>query len=237
MPISNLPSHRRRTRHERQISMIFYWSLFFWMPSSPAESYPLHQPSIHGAKSVRRHKPCLPFGSCSSSMLSPLRQSQRHSPLSSSSKGEITTRIYLSSTSLRQSENTQQAQTSSSSSESLNSKQLKQLERQIVQLGRQGYTDQALAVYHKIPRESRTVRLMNGAIDACARARPTRLQQAFELFEQETTEPSSEECGAIVPNVFTFGALMSACARARRGDRARELLKTMQVRIVVIMIR
>ena len=80
-------------------------------------------------------------------------------------------------------------------------------------------TGEALAIYHAVDKP--TVRLMNSAMDACARARPTRLDQAFAILEQATPR--------ITPNVFTFGALMSACARARRGDKARALLKSMQV--------
>lgn len=93
----------------------------------------------------------------------------------------------------------------------------KELERKIVELGRKGLTDEALAVYSSV--EKPTVRLMNSAIDACARARPTRLDRAFQILEESNN---------LVPNVFTFGALMSACARARRGDKARALLKSMQ---------
>jgi pentatricopeptide repeat protein len=84
---------------------------------------------------------------------------------------------------------------------------------------------------------------MNSAIDACARARPTRLKEAFDILEHQTTKnadsnkdssSNSNNNNGIRPNVFTFGALMSACARARKGDRARNLLKTMQVRTKLI---
>jgi len=110
------------------------------------------------------------------------------------------------------------------------------LERTIVGLGRKGKTDEALAIYAEIPKPA--LRHLNGVIDACARARPPRLQQAFDIFHAETqtwtrqeTEKDKEpqRSPKLQPNVFTFGALMSACARARRGDRARALLKTMQV--------
>lgn len=88
----------------------------------------------------------------------------------------------------------------------------------MVELGRRGLTDEALAIYYDTPKP--TIRLMNGAIDACARARPTRLEEAFKILKNAPDN--------IEPNVFTFGALMSACTRARRGDRARTLLKSMQ---------
>lgn len=92
----------------------------------------------------------------------------------------------------------------------------RELEQKIVQLGRKGKTTQAITIYKEAP--NKTLRMMNAAIDACARARPTRLEQAFQILQESDLEP----------NVFTFGALMSACARARRGDKARALLKSMQ---------
>lgn len=95
-------------------------------------------------------------------------------------------------------------------------------ERNIVTLGRRGKTDEAIAVYKSIERP--TVRQMNGAIDACARARPPRLDEAFQLFEDGIAHKS------ITPNVFTFGALMSACSRARRADRAIQVLREMQTK-------
>ena len=105
-----------------------------------------------------------------------------------------------------------------------NNKSNKELERTIVELGRKGLTEEAIAVYESIPKP--TVRLMNSAMDACARARPTQLQKCFDILQK--APPS------ITPNVFTFGALMSACARARRGDKARHLLKFMQVSLIII---
>ncbi|CAB9499881.1 Pentatricopeptide repeat-containing protein [Seminavis robusta] len=98
------------------------------------------------------------------------------------------------------------------------------VEQSIVQLGRKGLTDEALAVYYEQP--APTLRIMNGAIDACARARPTRLDKAFQILQEQETR--------LRPNVFTFGALMSACARARKGDKARALLKSMQEKYGVI---
>jgi len=59
---------------------------------------------------------------------------------------------------------------------------------------------------------------MNCAIDACARARPTRLEEAFSIFENSD----------IQANDFTFGALVSACARARNANRALSVLRSMK---------
>lgn len=95
------------------------------------------------------------------------------------------------------------------------------LENTIVKLGRSGKTDEALSLYHDVDRPS--IRLMNGVIDACSRAIPTRLQQAFEIFE------SGVEKHGLTPNVFTFGALMNACNRDRNSSQALKLLNTMKV--------
>lgn len=97
------------------------------------------------------------------------------------------------------------------------------LDRKIVGLGRKGKTDEALEVFESI--ENPNIRIINGAIDACARARPTRLKKAFEIFEQATSGTSKH---AIKPNVFTFGSLMNACNRARNVDKAIATLRSME---------
>ena len=98
---------------------------------------------------------------------------------------------------------------------------LRELEKKIVDLGRAGKTDEALSLYQGV--DEPTVRLMNSAIDACSRAKQTRLEQAFEIFEEGVQEYD------LTPNVFTFGALMNACNRDRNSSRALDLLETMQV--------
>jgi pentatricopeptide repeat protein len=97
------------------------------------------------------------------------------------------------------------------------------LEKEIVFLGRKGKTEDALTLYYSV--EKPTVRLMNSAIDACSRARPTRLKLALEIFEAGVKEKN------LKPNVFTFGALMNACNRARNSDQAMALLQSMQVSV------
>ncbi|KAL7580278.1 hypothetical protein ACA910_013011 [Epithemia clementina (nom. ined.)] len=93
-----------------------------------------------------------------------------------------------------------------------------QIEREIVVLGRKGRIDQALEVFNSLKRPS--VRQMNAIIDACSRSRPVRLDLAFDILR--TT-------GAVVPpNVYTFGSLMSVCARAGSVQHAIRLLKTME---------
>ena len=107
-----------------------------------------------------------------------------------------------------------------------NLRNLNEFDKEIVALGRRGATDDALRIYESI--ETPNIRILNSVIDACARARPTRLELAFELLDQ-----GIEQKG-LTPNVFTFGAIMSACNRARRADRAVQLLRTMQVSVLVV---
>jgi pentatricopeptide repeat protein len=96
------------------------------------------------------------------------------------------------------------------------------LDKEIVRLGRSGKTSDALELYSSIDRPS--IRNLNSAIDACSRARPTRLEKAKEIFQAGVQEKNLQ------PNVFTFGALMNACLRARNGGQAMTLLRSMQVR-------
>lgn len=96
-----------------------------------------------------------------------------------------------------------------------------QIEKKIAKLGRSGRTDEALALYYS--QEVPTLRQMNSAIDACSRARPTRLEECSSILK------NGIESYSLKPNVFTFGALMSACSRARRADRAIQVLRDMVV--------
>lgn len=96
-----------------------------------------------------------------------------------------------------------------------------ELEREIVRLGRKGNIEDALGIYQEIQQPS--IRLLNSAIDACARARPTRLEHAFELLNEGLAEKN------LRPNVFTFGSLMSACSRSRNPECALRLLRSMEV--------
>jgi pentatricopeptide repeat protein len=95
------------------------------------------------------------------------------------------------------------------------------LERDIVSLGKSGHTDDALGIYFSVSKPS--IRMLNGAIDACSRARPPRLEQAFDLLADGLRKKN------LKPNVFTFGALVSACSRARKADLAIDVLRSMEV--------
>ena len=113
--------------------------------------------------------------------------------------------------------------------------EIRSIEREIVQLGRSGKTDDALALYDSVwvGYENRsglkpTTRLMNSAIDACARARPPRMKTAFGILEK-AMEGGERGAARLKPNVYTAGALMSCCARARDADRALSFLRGMEV--------
>ena len=114
---------------------------------------------------------------------------------------------------------------STKSRTSLNKLSNADLDRKIVGLGRKGKTDEALKIFESIERPN--IRIINGAIDACARARPTRLDKALEIFEKATS-PESNNNYAVKPNVFTFGSLLNACNRARNSDKALKLLRSME---------
>lgn len=73
-----------------------------------------------------------------------------------------------------------------------------------------------MSIYQQL--EHPSIRQVNAAIDACARARPApRLEQAFDIL---ATSP-------LPPNVYTFGSLMNACARGGHVERAQQLLRDM----------
>ena len=91
-----------------------------------------------------------------------------------------------------------------------------QVEREIVKLGRRGRIDQALQVYYSI--DQPVIRQVNAIIDACSRCRPVRLDLAFEILDNSP----------VPPNVYTFGSLMSVCARAGSVHDAVQLLKSME---------
>jgi pentatricopeptide repeat protein len=98
-----------------------------------------------------------------------------------------------------------------------------EIEREVSHLGKSGQTDEAISLYNSVSRPS--IRLLNGAIDACSRARPPRLSQAFELLTDGVENKN------LKPNVFTFGSLISACARSRNANLAMKVLRSMEVRL------
>lgn len=120
------------------------------------------------------------------------------------------------------------------------------LERQIVRAGRQGKTDVALDLFYAIAHP--TLRQVNAAIDACARATPVRLTTAFAIVQalsMEEVEPQSTSFNnntstfpnrqknknsrrSLKPNVYTYGALMNAVSRQGDVHTAVQLLDTME---------
>jgi len=61
---------------------------------------------------------------------------------------------------------------------------------------------------------------MNAAIDTCTRTRPLRIKEAFSIFDSAINNKSLIR---IIPNVFTFGALMAVCARGQNVDQVMKL--------------
>jgi len=106
-----------------------------------------------------------------------------------------------------------------------------------VRLGRQGQTDAALQLFDAL--EHPTVRQVNAILDACGRARPPRLQIALDIFERHCGgKPSSSNNiqkekqnqrhhNCVQPNVYTFGSLLSVCARAGDVSRALHFLEVL----------
>jgi hypothetical protein len=103
------------------------------------------------------------------------------------------------------------------------SSKTRDIEKQIIRLGRSGKTNEALSLYYNVKLPS--TRLINSAIDACSRARPTRLEEACTILERAVEEKG------IRPNVYTFGLLMNACNRARNSGKALALLRSFEVRL------
>ena len=91
-----------------------------------------------------------------------------------------------------------------------------QIERNIISLGRKGKIDQALEIYNSL--DQPLIRQMNAIIDACSRSRPVRLDLSFSILRH----------APVAPNVYTFGSLMSVCARAGSAQHAIRLLRTME---------
>jgi hypothetical protein len=100
------------------------------------------------------------------------------------------------------------------------------IEKKVTQLGRSGKTEEALKLFYSI--ECPSTRLVNCAIDVCARSRPPRLEEAFSILETAVKEKN------LRVNVFTFGSLMNVCNRARNSTKALELLRTFEVGTHVI---
>ena len=114
---------------------------------------------------------------------------------------------------------------------------LRNIEREIVQLGRSGETDAALSLYESVwvgyanrSGLKPTTRLMNAAIDACARARPTRTDTALRILGEAMEGGVVGDAARLRPNVYTLGSLMSCYARSRDADGALKLLREMDDR-------
>ena len=88
-----------------------------------------------------------------------------------------------------------------------------------------------------------TVRLMNYAIDACARATPQpNTQEAWKIYKTATSATQSEEEDEavrrqrrqLIPNVYTFGSLIRAYARIGDTTTCANLLQDMKTKYSII---
>ena len=115
----------------------------------------------------------------------------------------------------------------------------KAIERDIARLSRTGRAQDALSLYWSVwemddnnvqtTHVKPTTKLMNHAIDACARCRPSPLvSEAFRIFEHAIVGGKTGQ-RRLCPNVYTFGALMSVCARVGDVQKCSELLISMKV--------
>lgn len=73
-----------------------------------------------------------------------------------------------------------------------------------------------------------TTKLMNHAIGVCARSPSPLLSEAFHIFTHGISG-GKRGIRRLSPNVYTFGSLMSVCARVGDVQRCLELLKSMKV--------
>lgn len=91
-------------------------------------------------------------------------------------------------------------------------------EQRIRKAGRQGRTNEAIQLYEALLQQSPstlTIRHVNAAVDALARASPPRLEQALQLAQ-------ASPCPV---NVYTLGTLLNACARAGDAVTAQQWLR------------
>ena len=101
--------------------------------------------------------------------------------------------------------------------------------------GREGTTlPPDLTTYVSKSKLRPTTRLMNSAIDACARSHPpARQSTALDIFECAISPLNREDGtkkagGALSPNVFTFGSLLACCARNGDIAASAELLRVLE---------
>ncbi|KAL9186472.1 hypothetical protein ACHAXT_005710 [Thalassiosira profunda] len=99
--------------------------------------------------------------------------------------------------------------------------------------GETGEPTQELIQFASNSKVRPTTRLMNSAIDACARSHPpARQEEAFAIFHWATSPVNADGTkkpgGALSPNVFTFGSLLACCARNGDVAKSLELLKVLE---------
>ena len=99
------------------------------------------------------------------------------------------------------------------------------ISEQIMTLSRSGRTQDAINLYYNAFNESNKIntstRMMNNAIGACARPFKPLHDEAFDIFQHGLEQ-------GIQPNVYTYGSLMSVCAKMGNVKKCRSLLKQMK---------
>ena len=98
--------------------------------------------------------------------------------------------------------------------------------KQIMTLSRSGKTKDAINLYYNAfgtngKRKDINTRMMNNAIGACARPFKPLYDEAFGIFEHGLKK-------GIQPNVYTYGSLMSVCAKMGNVKKCTSLLKQMK---------
>ena len=100
--------------------------------------------------------------------------------------------------------------------------------KQIMTLSRSGKTKEAIHLYYNAFGTNGTrkdininTRMMNNAIGACARPFKPLYDEAFGIFEHGLKK-------GIQPNVYTYGSLMSVCAKMGNVKKCTSLLKQMK---------
>ena len=128
-----------------------------------------------------------------------------------------------------------QYRTKHSEKQTQNSKEEIELQSFYTDDGREGTTlPPDLTTYVSKSKLRPTTRLMNSAIDACARSHPpARQSTALDIFECAISPLNREDGtkkagGALSPNVFTFGSLLACCARNGDIAASAELLRVLE---------
>lgn len=102
--------------------------------------------------------------------------------------------------------------------------QIEDLSYRLLSLSRSGKAAEAIELYYDAwttVNVRPSTRTMNNAIGACARPFKPRQKEAFDIFKHGLEN-------GLQPNVYTFGSLMSVCAKQGNVKKCKNLLKEMK---------